>query len=411
MNKMTISDFIDGIGDGIHGTPIYSPDGEYFFINGNNLKDGVIALSDETLRISESEFQRIKRPLSKNSILISINGTIGNVSLYNGEKVALGKSACYINVKPDEDRYYIKTVLTTKMFLQYALQVAHGSTIKNLAPAQIAEYSFEAPERKERDKISYTIRCIDEKIALNKRINAELEAMAKTIYDYWFVQYDFPDENGKPYRTSGGAVEWNAQLKREIPKGWTVVELSSIENNIVTGKTPATSNEKFYNGQIPFITIGDIRGNTFIVSTEQSLSEAGANSQKNKYIHEDALCVTCIATPGLIGFTTQLSQTNQQINSIVCQNVENRSYLYFALNDYFKHSFGAKIGATFANMNKDDFSTIKVVQPLRNVKIKFYEATKSIFEKMKQCSKENHALTALRDWLLPMLMNGQATVE
>ena len=99
MSKMKICDFIDKVGDGIHGTPKYDDEGTYFFINGNNLVNGKIEITNETLKISDLEYERIKRPINNNTLLLSINGTLGKIAVYNGEKVALGKSVCFINVK------------------------------------------------------------------------------------------------------------------------------------------------------------------------------------------------------------------------------------------------------------------------------------------------------------------------
>ncbi|MGB7649807.1 MAG: restriction endonuclease subunit S [Gallionella sp.] len=270
---------------------------------------------------------------------------------------------------------------------------------------------------KQQDKIAAVLSALDAKIACNNRINAELEAMAKTLYDYWFVQFDFPydfalgkpDTNGKPYRTSGGKMTYNPTLKREIPAGWEANSLGRFEPNIVTGKTPSKTQPEYFNGSVPFITIGDIRGNTFIVKTEESLSFEGANSQKNKYLPENALCVTCIASPGLVGFVTERAQTNQQINSLICEQDYTRYFLYFAISGYFSGA-KAKTGNTFANMNKSDFSDISIIEPSQYALELFHNKVLPMFESIKSRSKENQHLTQLRDWLLPMLMNGQVTV-
>ena len=137
---------------------------------------------------------------------------------------------------------------------------------------------------------------------------------------------------------------------------------------------------------------------------------AGANSQGNKYLPEGAICVTCIATPGLVGFVTQKSQTNQQINSIICSNAHNRYFLYFAINAYFTGA-KAKTGNTFANMNKGDFSEILVVESPENILKLFHLKVDIFFEKIKTNSLENNQLFKLRDWLLPMLMNGQVKIK
>jgi type I restriction enzyme, S subunit len=266
-------------------------------------------------------------------------------------------------------------------------------------------------------KIAQVLSSLDKKIELNNKINTELEAMAKLIYDYWFVQFDFPFDfaqgkpafGGKPYKSSGGKMVYNEELNREIPEGWEVKSLEKIEANIITGKTPSTKVPENFNGNVPFICIGDVRGNMHVINTELTLSETGANTQKNKFIPVGSICVTCIASPGLICFATENSQTNQQLNSIICKNFENRYYLYFYLKNYFDYA-KAKTGNTFANMNKGDFSSIKVINPKKEVLNLFSNKLKSSIEMILINSEENNKLSELRDWLLPMLMNGQVSV-
>jgi len=152
-----------------------------------------------------------------------------------------------------------------------------------------------------------------------------------------------------------------------------------------------------------------IRNNTFIIKTEQNLSIEGANTQKNKYLPEGSLCVSCIATVGLIGFTTRQAQTNQQINSIIFKHDYNKEFLYFYLKDYFLVG-KAKTGNTFANMNKGDFEKILVLYPNLRLLQEYSNKMVLVFNQINNLSKQNHHLTQLRDFLLPMLMNGQVSV-
>lgn len=304
-----------------------------------------------------------------------------------------------------------------KYFHQFLINQGNGSIFKNLKIDILKEFEVYIPITNDgkpdidyQNKVVNILLSIDEKIENNNKINAELEGMAKTIYDYWFLQFEFPNEYGKPYKSSGGKILWNEELKREIPYGWENKRIVDIEDNIVTGKTPSSNVKEYYNGDIPFITIGDIRDNMYVVSTEKTLTYEGANTQKNKFIPKDSICVTCIATPGMVGFSTKESQTNQQINSIIPKNKENCNFLYFAIKEYFIHSSGAKTGNTFANMNKEDFSNIKLIYNKDIIK-KYYESTKEIFMKIKQNLLENQELASLRDFLLPMLMNGQVTFK
>ncbi len=321
--------------------------------------------------------------------------------------------------------FYLRSDLFRKTMNNNAIMTLRASLNE-----QIFSYlDLILPPYDEQKKIGDFLYAINKKIELNNKINAELEGMAKLIYDYWFVQFEFPseasakdgfpDENkpnsakasiGKPYKSSGGKMVYNEELKREIPEGWEVKELSEIESNIITGKTPSTKVDENFNGDIPFICIGDVRGNMHITSTELSLTELGASTQKNKFIPNGAICVTCIASPGLVAFATENSQTNQQLNTVVCENKENEYFLYFYLKDYFKFA-KAKTGNTFANMNKGDFSSIVVIKPKNEILKKFSTLLKPTIENILSNSIQNQQLSTLRDWLLPMLMNGQVSVK
>lgn len=304
---------------------------------------------------------------------------------------------------------YVYHLFKTKTVREQIRLSSTGSKVKHTSPEKIYDVLVPLPKVEEQNKIAKLLDAIEDKIDLNNKINAELESMSKLIYDYWFVQFDFPDSNGKPYKSSGGKMVYNEELKREIPDGWEIETLGSIESNIVTGKTPSTKQPENFNGNIPFICIGDVRGNMYVTKTELTLSSVGADSQRNKYIPEGSICVTCIASPGLVAFASESSQTNQQLNSVVCKQFENRYFLYFYLKDYFRFA-KAKSGNTFANMNKGDFSDIKVVRPPHELLKEFASKLKPFMEKVQLNSKENNKLSELRDWLIPMLMNGQVKV-
>ena len=356
------------------------------------------------------------------------NGATGFINSYKlkgpgvivGRKGSVGK-VVYTekNFTPTDTAYYLRILNESTddlRFWSYFLpllgieKLNSHSAVPGLSRELAYFIEVEIPKIENQKKIGKTLAKIDKKIELNNQINAELEAMAKTLYDYWFVQFDFPDADGKPYKSSGGKMVYNEVLKREIPEGWKDSTIESIESNIVTGKTPSKKKPEYFDGDIPFITIGDIRANTFIVQTEETLTSEGADTQKNKYLPEDTICVTCIASPGLVGFVTEKSQTNQQINSVVCSNRLNIYYLYFAIKAYFEGA-KAKTGNTFANMNKGDFSSINMLYPNKKLLTKYYEVVDPLFRQIKVKTLENKELENLRDWLLPMLMNGQVTVK
>ena len=311
-------------------------------------------------------------------------------------------------VYPKFMAFYLRSPLFRRTIINNTVMTLRAS----FNEAMFSYLAIMLPDFETQKKIGDFLYSLEKKKQINNQINQELEAMAKTLYDYWFVQFDFPDQNGKPYKSSGGKMVYHPELKREIPEGWGVETLKDFESKIITGKTPSRANSDNFGGEIPFITIGDIRGNTFIYSTSETLTDLGASVQQNKYLPEGSLCVSCIATVGEIGFTTEWSHTNQQINSIVFEDETNRYYLYFALKNYFENAnASAKTGNTFANMNKEDFSGIRIILPRNEIKNNFHKMTEPYFAQIKCLQGQNQELTQLRDWLLPMLMNGQVKVE
>ena len=177
--QVTLNDITDVLGDGIHGTPIYSPAGEYAFINGNNLVNGQIQIKNSTKRVDITEFEKHKRPLSNRTILVSINGTLGNVAVYRGEKIILGKSACYFNVSENVDKDFIQFVIMSPDFQSYLQNRATGTTIKNVSLKQMREYTFWIPPVKIQKSISAILLALNDKIELNQRINENLERQAE----------------------------------------------------------------------------------------------------------------------------------------------------------------------------------------------------------------------------------------
>ena len=285
-----------------------------------------------------------------------------------------------------------------------------GSTLPSMTFDAYYELEVEIPNIKEQKKILDLLNPIEEKIMINNKINDNLEKQMKVLFDYWFVQFEFPNKNGKPYKSSGGKMYFNDKLKLKIPYTWNQCSLKKYANNIITGKTPPKNKESYFNGNIPFVTIPDLRDNLFIINTEQKLSEFGADYQKSKYLPKDSLCISCIATLGEFSFTTEVCQTNQQINSIIFKEKFIKEFTYFFLKNIFEN-LSVKTGNTFKNMNKEEFSQIKMLSPAKEVVYNFHRIANIIFKKIENNCFENKRLISLRDFLLPLLMNGQATIS
>ena len=305
---------------------------------------------------------------------------------------------------------FLYAVLIQDAFFDYTMSGAKGSKMPRGDKDQIMRYELPTFTSLEEENIGNMMVDIMSKINVNRQINDNLEAMAKQLYDYWFVQFDFPNEEGKPYKASGGAMVWNEKLKREIPQGLGALKIGDIEKNIITGKTPSCADEDNFGGDIPFVTIDDIRGNLFVFEAQRTLSTKGADSQEKKYLPIGSLSVSCIGTIGVMGFVAKLAQTNQQINSIVFEHEYNKEFVYFSLRLYFENA-KAKTGNVFANMSKEEFASIIVAYPPKQILQAFHNKVAPIFDSIKNNTEEINSLTKQRDELLPLLMNGQATVN
>lgn len=224
---MKLADVASRIGDGLHGTPIYDDQGEYYFINGNNLDNGYISIKKDTRKVNNSEYIKHKKDLNEHSLLLSINGTIGNLARYRGEKCILGKSASYINIKNDFDSDYFYYVLLDDRFKKHITNNASGSTIKNVSLEQLREYEVSIPDLPTQKKIAEILSGYDAKIENNNFIIKRLEEIAQVLFNEWFVNFRFPGHEKAKFVDS--------EIGR-IPEGWAVKNVMEIIERISVGK-------------------------------------------------------------------------------------------------------------------------------------------------------------------------------
>jgi type I restriction enzyme S subunit len=413
-----LSSVCDKIGDGLHGTPTYSSDGNYYFVNGNNLKCGRITITNETKKVGQDEFNAHKVALSESTLLLSINGTLGEMALYRGESVVLGKSAAYINCR-DVDRRFCFYYFQLKGVQQAFYNIATGSTIKNLGLDSLKNFQIPVPPRDIQKKIAGVLSALDAKIELNQRLNEELEGMAKLLYDYWFAQYDFPMSaaqaaalgkpklHGHPYRTSGGPMTYNETLKREIPVGWEVKELSELvevtKDTINPSDEPETSFNLFsipvfdQTGSHSVDTGSEIGSNKFVV-TGNDLLVSKLNPWTSRVIYTDADIEALCSTEFVVWQTTSSWQ---------------KAFLYMVARNPQFITYCSKSATGTSNSHKRVNPNVMMSHtvPWEPSVIKAYgDMVHPMLLARQTNQKQTQELTALRDWLLPMLMNGQVTV-
>lgn len=397
------------IGDGLHGTPEYSEESDVYFINGNNLKNGKIEINENTKKVTSEELSKNFIQLNTNTLLLSINGTIGGMAFFNEEKVMLGKSAAYLNFKTNINKfyYYYFQLLGVQ---EHFYNVATGSTIKNLSLKSIQDFEVPVPDKNIWEGISKILCSLDAKIELNNKINLELEAMAKTLYDYWFVQFDFPDANGKPYKTSGGKMVWSEELKREIPVGWEVGMLLDLCSKIGDGihGTPIYVGDSEYS----FINGNNLK-NGFI-QIDNETKKVSLDEYKKYFIqlNESTILLSINGTLGNLALYTGEKVMLGKSSAFINCNENNRAYCYqFLKQNHMPNLFwNIATGSTIKNLSLDSIKKLKILKPNNNLIKQFYTKTKSFDDKRINVFFENQELSSLRDWLLPMLMNGQVSV-
>ena len=254
---------------------------------------------------------------------------------------------------------------------------------------------------------------VDDKIQLNKRINDNLEAMAKQLYDYWFVQFDFPNEEGKPYKSSGGAMVYNERLKREVPIGWEVENLIDFAE-IKNGATPSTADEANYGGDIVWITPKDLsdQQSKFVYQGERNITKQGFDSCSTSMLPTNSVLMSSRAPIGLVSIAKHEVCTNQGFKSFIPKSISDSIYLYYYIKHHIKQIEQLGTGTTFKEVSRDDLCKFPILTiGAKDIYVQWIELQNGIADKQLALTKEIAALTKQRDELLPLLMNGQASVN
>ena len=349
-------------------------------------------------------------------------GTLGEMYYVDG-KYWPHNTALYVTSFKGNDPRYIYYLLTCLG----RIRTSDKSAVPGVNRNELHEMAIPfVTDKNQQKKIAAVLSALDAKIDCNNRINAELEAMAKMLYDYWFLQFDFPDANGKPYKSSGGKMVYNATLKREIPADWEVEPLSDWIATDKTGDWGKEVAEGNYTLGVSCIRGTDING---LNGTGTVAAPMRFILEKNKWkilVPFDFVIEISGGSPtqstGRLALIT--SETIKRFSQpIICSNfckaisIKNRSY-YFNFAYLWKSAYDNKVlfgweGKTsgIKNLLFDAFTTKHMVcKPPEKLAKRFFDFLSPIEDKKQKILQENDGLESLRDWLLPLLMNGQVTV-
>ena len=347
------------------------------------------------------------------------NGIISYINHYNADNIlVIGRVGAYCgNVFYSRNKCWVSDnaigiILNENVSnIKYIFYFLGKTNIRNLAIGSsqplitqdiLKNIEIDLPSLEEQKRIADILTALDDKIELNNQMNQTLEEIASLLYKRWFVDFEFPDDKGNPYKSSGGEMV-DSELGM-IPKEWEVKELGEISEKIITGKTPSTKDSKNFGEGTPFITIPDMYRKVFTDKTVRHITNYGRKKIQNKVIPKNSVLVSCIATPGLVSITSKESITNQQINSIVCKKQD----LYFiyetllSLKEYI--ILLGSGGSTTLNLNKSDFSKISICYAENRINKVFYELCNYIFNQIYENQFEIIKLENIKEELLKELL-------
>lgn len=378
-----------------------------------NMKNNRVDLSKIAF-ITEADAQRLSKYIvKKNDIVYSRRGDVTQKALIRKSEEGYFCGTGCLLLRPGKkfDARFLTYYLSTREIQSWIVSQAVGATMPNLNTGILSSIPFHGPEKPEQEMAANVLSAIEDKIELNNRISAELEAMAKTLYDYWFVQFDFPNANGKPYKTSGGKMVYSPTLKREIPEGWEAGNILNVAH-LLGGGTPTKTKPEYWNGTIPFFTPSDSDNNIYSVSTEDYITDEGLQNSSTRLFEPHTVFITARGSVGRLALNAVPMAMNQSCYALKAKNGISYTFLFFLTKELIHHLEVKSSGSVFNSIVSSDIEYTNLALPSERTIIEEFSAlAEPIFEKIEASTKENRQLSALRDWLLPMLMNGQVMVK
>lgn len=382
-----------------------------------NIGDRII-LEDKIARISKSDYKRLKKyQTQKEDIVYSRRGDVEKHAFINGDKPYLCGTGC-LRVRANKEKVYpryLSLFLSRPETKRWLSQHAIGSNMMNINTSILGNVPVFLPDRDIQIEIAESLQGFDDKIQLNIKMMKEMEEVAKLIYSYWFLQFEFPDKDGKPYKSSGGKMVWNDELKSEIPEGWRCDALKKYIK-LTKGISYTSKNIKSGKG-VPMINLASIDTNRNYKPDKLKFYDGEYNEAKEAYPEEMLIACTdltinayIVGSPILVPniekkylYSMDLVKLNPLTDEL------DPMYLYMTLRTETYHNYikGFATGTNVLHLNTDGIEGFKVCFPCKKLQRKFSLLIKEIHKTKSKLIKENRELIAFRDFLLPLLMNGQ----
>ena len=363
---------------------------------------------------------------------IPVYGTGGlmtyvNDFLYDGESILLPRKGTLDNIMYVSSKFWtvdtmywtvVNSEIVYPKYLYYYLSLLDlsakntGSVLPSMTYDSYYDLDIQLPTLDYQVKVADYISNIDSKITNNKDISKQLESMAKTIYDYWFLQFEFPDKDGKPYKSNGGKMIWNDQLKQEIPGGWEVKELQDLAKlgNGINYNKNIKGNEK-----CKIVNVRDITSSSLLINSHKLTHLSLPKKSMEKHIIKKTdILIARSGTPGAVRIlpsTTEKVIFAGFIIHCLPKDSELRWYLTFMLKKFEGTNVTTTGGSILKNVSQNSLKSISIILPSSVVLKRFNKQIIPIIEQLENILEENQQLKSLRNFLLPMLMNGQVSIS
>ena len=344
---------------------------------------------------------------NQESILLPRKGTLSNIQ-YTDQPFWSVDTLYYTIINKDLCNPYFLYNYLISLNLE---NLNSGTGVPSMTFDSYYSLKIKLPSLNVQNKVAEKIAAISNKIEINNQINDNLEQMAKAIYDYWFVQFDFPNENGRPYKSSGGKMVYNEELKREIPEGWAIKGFLEFVR-LGSGGTPKSQVEKYWmDGDIPFYTPRDYKNSYYVNDTLQKITKSGLDSCSSKLYPKNTIFFTARGTVGKVNLITRPMALNQSCYAFQETPELNYCYLHQLVLNIVEIMKAKANGSIFDAVVTNDFKTISIATPDLSLINAYKKTVINLYILKSNIIQQNQELAQLRDWLLPMLMNGQVTVK
>jgi len=413
-----------------HGFPFksehFSETGEYVILTpGNFYEEGGFKRNAEKDKFYTASFPP-EYLLKKGDLVVAMTeqaeGLLGSMAIVPEDEKFLHNQRLGLvtSRSPDVDLQFLYYLFQTRSIRLQVRRSATGSKVKHTSPDRLYDVVASLPQPETQRRIAKVLSTLDAKIDLNRRINAELEAMAKLLYDYWFVQFDFPispaqaaamgrpDLAGKPYRTSGGKMFYNEELKREIPEGWEVETLGEVFKTCLGG-TPSRKEPSYWSpGEIGWMSSGE-NTNIFVTAPDEWISKKGLKNCAATLLPAGTVIMSIVRhiRTSILGIE---AATNQSVIGILETDRIKNCFIYPFLEREIPRFMRLRTGAQQPHINKTTVDETPFAVPDQDTLGRYTSVASPVFLQLLTLEEQTQHLTQLRDWLLPMLMNGQVTV-